>query len=158
LELANGFTSPVGLQSIEAQDADFLNQGVIETLFYAMSFATEHDKIILLGKVIEAFPSNKDPGALGGTSGAAMAAVSFLRAQAYCAATFLFMLQIAINLGCKWATPAESGRTRLETFLESNLTTGQECRSRFATLGLQWMEVLSWVAQASERCPSSFEI
>ena len=84
--------------------------------------------------------------------------MSFLRAQAYCTATFLFLLQISINLGCKWAIPEASGRIRLESFLESNLTTGQDGRGRFATLGLQWMEVLNWIAEASERCPSSFEI
>jgi hypothetical protein len=158
LELVNTFALVIGLQSVEPEDAAFLTNGVVQALFYAMSLSTEHDEIIVLGKLIEAFPSNEDPGVQGGTSVAAMAIVSFLRAQAVSPKSLLFILQIAIHLGCEWAMPAMSGRTRLEAFLKTNARMGRDCWDRFATSALQWIELLNWGASASDRCPSSFEI
>jgi len=158
LEFARVFASLDELQPFEPGHTAFLANGVLEALFYAMSFSTEHDEIIVLGRLIEAFPSGKDSAVQDHTSSAAMAIVSFLRAQACSAKTLLFVIQIAINLGCEWARPAAGGRTRLEAFLKTDAVIDRDGWDRFATSALQWIELLNWGAGASEACPSSFEI
>ena len=158
LEFAKAFASPGGMQSVETEHSALLTNGVVEALFFAMSFSAEHDEIIVLGKVIEGFPAREDPAVQDQPSSAAMAIVSFLRAQAVSAKSLLFVLQIAINLGCEWARPEMGDCTRLEAFLKTGISLGQDGWDRFATLALQWLELLTWVASASDRCPSSFEI
>jgi thiaminase len=157
LELVNDFLSVNGLHSVESKPIDFLTNGMVEAFFYAMSFSTEHDEIIVLGKLIEAFESVKYPSAEREISVAEMAIVSFLRAQAINAKSLLFIVQITINLGCQWAMPTMEGRTHLEAFLKATPALGH-ASDRFATSALQWIELLNWGAGESDRCPSSFEI
>lgn len=157
-ELADDFVSAIGSQSLATGPETFLANGVVEALFYAMSFSTEHDEIIVIGKLIEAFPTVEVPTAEREISVPAMAIVSFLRAQAVSAKALLFILQLTITLECEWAMPAMDGRTCLEAFLKATPTLDHTYADRFATSALQWIELLNWGGRASDSCPSSFEI
>ena len=158
LELANNFVSAIGLHTLETEPIAFLTNGLVEALFYSMSLSNEHDEIIVLGKLIEAFPSAEKLAIEPATSVAEMAIASFLRAQAVTPKSLLFILQITINLGCEWAKPVMSGRTYLEAFLTATSVAADCYSDRLATSALQWLELLNWRASGSESCPSSFEI
>jgi len=157
LELANDFVSIHRSHLPETQPVDFLTNGLIEALFYSMSLATEHDEIIVLGQLIEEFPPPAKLTPERDISVAAIAIVSFLRAQAVRPRSLLFILQIAINLGCKWTMPLMAARTRLNAFMKTIPAFDDCCSDQLATSALQWIELLNWEASGSDNCPS-FEI
>jgi hypothetical protein len=158
LELADNFASATGSHALETGPIAFLTNSLVEALFYSMSLANEHDEIIVLGKLIEAFPSAEKLTAERQISVAEMGIASFLRAQAVTPSSLLFIVQITINIGCEWAKPAMSGGTCLETFLKAASVCADCGSDRLATSALQWIELLNWKASGSESCPSSFEI
>ena len=131
-----------------------LTNGVVEALFYSMSFAVNHDDIITVGKLIEAFPPSGAVKPEQGVSGSAMAIASFLRATAVHTKSLLFLIQLSIILGCKWATPESSARARLEIFLKTSSVLNSDDRDQCSTLALQWSELLEWHANKNDTCPS----
>jgi thiaminase len=157
-ELANDFVSVHRSHLPETERAVFLTNGLVEALYYSMSVANEHDEIIVLGQLIEAFPAVAKLAPERDISVAAIAIVNFLRAQAIRPRLLLFMLQLAINLGCKWTMPEMGGCTRLEEFMKAIPAVGDCCSDRLATSALQWSELLNWEASGSDSCPSAFEI
>jgi hypothetical protein len=158
LELANNFVSAIGSHTPETEPIAFLTNSMVEALFYSMSFSSEHDEIIALGKLIEAFRFAEKLTGAREISVAEMAIAGFLRAQAVTPKSLLFILQITINLGWEWTKPVISGRTHLEAFLKATSVAADCCSDRLATSALQWLELLNWKAGGSETCPSSFEI
>jgi len=149
-------------------DTGTIRSAFASALFEAMSYSEKHDEIIVLGKIIEDLTADPqawssesaDPGEFTAATGmkpSVVAIASFLRTVAVEPRALLFLLRMAVALDCSWALPGNAALSRLDALLgECGLS--QEATDRFATLGLQWAELLDWRAHDRDACPFSFEI
>ena len=155
--LANELAASLPPFAGAADERGSLRDALGDSLFHAMSCATAHDEIILLGKLIEDLARSEEFAPAPGLPPSSVALAAFLRTAAVDARSLLFLVQLAIDLQCEWATPGRAALARLASFLEESQV-DTPCLDRSATLGLQWAELLAWRAGDRGACPSSFEI